>query len=107
MQSSPQQKSTSEKKPLPKLKFQPCNTYLLCRKVEIDNKIGNIYIPDPDKVERRYEVIAASPDLLSHLDHYDAGDLIIYPTHEQPMYINIDGEDMCFLDKRKVVTKVG
>lgn len=100
MENQSQSKSTLHKT------FIPCNTYMLCKKVELPEKIGNIVIPDMDKWEKRFEVVATSPDLISYLDKYQVGDILIYPTGQPTMYINIDGDDFYFLDKRHVVSKI-
>lgn len=86
--------------------FKPCNKYLLCKKVEIDEKVGNIILADPDKWQRRFRVVAASPDLLSYLDHYDVGDELIYPLGAPTMFIQIDDEEYFFVDKQIVISKV-
>lgn len=94
------------KKPLPKLSVAPCNTYLLCRKVDMPDMIGSIAIPDKDKWQKRFEVVATAPDLISYLDKYSVGDILIYPLGAPTMYIQIDGDDYYFLDKKSVVSKI-
>jgi hypothetical protein len=100
-----QQSATKENKGLQKT-FVPCNYYLLCKKVEIEEKVGNIILADPDKWIKKFEVVATSPNLLTYIDKYEIGDVLIYPIGQPTMYINIDGDDFYFLDKRYVVTKV-
>lgn len=107
MQQTTQEKnSPKERKLLPKLNFKPCNTYLLGRKVEIPETVGSIIIPDTEKWQRRFEVVATSDDLLPHLDHYDVGDILLYPVGAQAMFIQIDDSEYYFLDKRQVISKV-
>ncbi len=87
-------------------KFRPVNEYLLCEKIEIDEKVGHIIIADPDKWQKRAKILAVADKHNSFLDDYEEGDVIIYPLGEREMAIQIDERNFFLLKKASVATKV-
>ncbi len=89
-----------------KIKFNPVNDLLLCKKVEIEESVGGVILADPDKWQKRAEVIAASPKVSPFVDEYKEGDVIIYPLGAKEFKFRIDDEEFIALKKGDVVTKI-
>lgn len=98
-----------KKKPIPIIKGRACNELLLCRKYEVDEKIGSLYLTSEDKgtdlrdnIQKKAEVVLVSVKLVQYMDSFEVGDIICYPTGTREMHIWIEGEPYFFLHKKDV-----
>lgn len=98
-----------KKKPMPALKGRVCNELLLCRKHEVDEKHGSLYLTSEDggtdlrdSIQKKAEVVLVSPKLIQYMDDFKVGDIICYPERTKEMEIWIDGEKYFFLHKKEV-----
>lgn len=106
----PNTATKSDRKPLPKLNGRVCNELLLCRKTEVEEKIGSIYLTSEDggadlrdKIQKKAEVVLASPKLISYMDDFEPGNIVVYPKGTREMDIWIEDEPYFFLHKKDIV----
>lgn len=89
-----------------KIDFNPKNDNLLLKKIEIEQMIGGIILADPDKWQKRGEVIKVSPKLSPFVDDFYEGDIVIYPINTPELNIRIDDQSYLIIRKIDVVTTI-
>lgn len=103
-------RAEEKRKPIPTLKGRVCNELLLCRKYEVEEKIGSLYLTSEDggtdlrdSIQKKAEVVLVSPKLIVYMDEFNVGDIVAYPTGTREMTIWIEDEKYFFIHKKDIV----
>lgn len=99
-----------KRKPIPTLKGRVCNELLLCRKYEVEEKIGSLYLTSEDggtdlrdNIQKKAEIVLVSKKLIPYMDEFEVGDIVQYPTGTRELKIWIEDEPYFLIHKKDVV----